>query len=137
MLFWTFVAVLIVGIICEVLYDNVVSVDDWVYNVGFSLIVISTIAITIYLGVLSCSYFGIDGQIAENTDRHESLTYQYENDLYDNDNDLGKKELMNEIRDWNEDLAWYRENQDDFWIGIFISNIFDQLDFIEYSSFHT
>lgn len=132
MLFWTFVAVLIVGIICEVLYVNAVSVDDWVYNVGFSLIVISTIAITICLGVLSGSYFGIDGQIAENMARYESLTYQYENDLYDNDNDLGKKELMNEIRDWNEDLAWHRENQDDFWIGIFIPNIFDQFDFIEY-----
>ena len=38
---------------------------------------------------------------------------------------------MTDIQDWNEDLAKYREIQDDFWIGIYIPNVYDQFEFIE------
>ena len=132
MLLWISLAVLIIGIICIVLYQTT-SVDDWCWSVGIAIILVGALALIICAIVLFSTYAGLDGFIAENKARYESLTYQYENDLYDNDNDLGKKELMNEIREWNEDLAWHRENQNDFWIGIFIPDIFDQFEFIEYT----
>lgn len=131
MLLWISLAVLIIGIICIVVHLNT-NADDWCWNVGALLSIVGTIASIICVLCLVCSYAGLDGYIAENKARYESLTYQYENDLYDNDNDLGKKELMNEIREWNEDLAWYKANQTDFWIGVFIPDIFDQFEFIEY-----
>ena len=59
-----------------------------------------------------CSYTGVDGYIAASNARHDALVYQYENDIYDNDNDLGKRELIKDIQNWNEDLARYKENQD-------------------------
>lgn len=132
MLLWISLAVLIIGIICIVLYQTT-SAGDWCWCVGTAITLVGALALIICAIVLFSTYAGLDGSIAENKARHESLTYQYENNLYDNDNDLGKKELMNEIREWNEDLAWYRENQDDFWIGIFIPDIFDQFEFIEYT----
>lgn len=131
MLFWIFVAILIIGIICLIAYRNT-SVDDWCDILGMALTIIGIITLIVSIIIIANNYCGIDGYIAKHQARHESLTYQYENDIYDNDNDLGKKELMNEIREWNEDLARYREIQDDFWIGIYVPNIFDQFDFIEY-----
>ena len=77
------------------------------------------------------SNVGVDGYIASNMVRYDSLVYQYENNIYDNDNDLGKRELIADIQDWNEDLAAYRVNQKDFWIGVYIPNIYDQFEFIE------
>lgn len=74
---------------------------------------------------------GTKGLIAENEQRYESLLYQLEHDLYDNDNDLGKKELYNEIREWNEDLAHGKVMQHDLWIGIFYPDIYDGFEFIE------
>lgn len=133
MLLWISLAVLIIGIICSIVLYQTTSADDWCWCVGIAITLVGALALIICAIVLFSTYAGLDGFIAENKARHESLTYQYENNLYDNDNDLGKKELMNEIREWNEDLAWYRENQDDFWIGIFIPDIFDQFEFIEYS----
>ena len=61
------------------------------------------------------------------------LVYQYENDVFSDDDDVvGKKELYNQIQDWNKDLAYYQSVQDDFWTGIFYPNVFDQFEYIEY-----
>lgn len=63
--------------------------------------------------------------------RYESLTYQYDNDLYDNDNDVGKKELMKEIQEWNEDLAGYKRGAHSPLVGWFIPDEFANFDYIE------
>ena len=76
------------------------------------------------------NYLGVDGYVSQMNTRYEMLTYQYENDVYENDNDIGKRELITDIQSWNEDLAWRRENQRDLWIGVYIPNIYDQFDFI-------
>lgn len=132
MLFFIFVAILIVGIVLLIAYDYDCIAGDWCFCLGFSATLTGVLSVVISMIILCCSYTGLDGQIAAYQARYESLTYQYENDIYDNDNDLGKKELMSEIQEWNEDMASHKENQDDFWIGIYIANIYDQFEFIEY-----
>lgn len=132
MIFWIFVALLIVGIILVVIgfhYSD--NVGETCFYVGLFLSIIAAIVVTISMFNFCITYSGLDGDIAANQMRYESLTYQYENDIYDNDNDLGKKELMNQIQEWNEDLARNKKNQYDFWIGIYIPNIYDQFEFIE------
>ena len=74
---------------------------------------------------------GIEGEIAAYNARYESLVYQLENDIYDNDNDIGKRDLIVDIERWNADLAKGKADQDDLWIGIFVPNIYDEFEFIE------
>lgn len=85
----------------------------------------------IMLVVIIVANTNVDAYVAENQMRYEMLVYQYENDIYDNDNDLGKRDLMEDIQKWNEDLAYHRKAQDDFWVGIFYPNVYDQFEFIE------
>ena len=106
--------------------------DEWVFDMGVAFEVTGWIAVIVSIIIFAVNYIGLNGDIEANKARYESLTYQYENELYDNDNDIGKKELMSEIQDWNEDLARHKANQDSFWIGIYIPDIFDQFEFIEY-----
>ena len=122
MLFWTFVIIIIAGF--------VLFTFDW-ENLGIAISVIGIFGIIASVVVLAINYIGIDGYIARMNTRYETLVYQYENDIYDNDNDLGKRELMADIQNWNENLSSRRENQHDFWIGIYIPNIYDQFEYIE------
>lgn len=93
--------------------------------------IIGFIVAIIMLMVIIVENTNVDAYVAENQMRYEMLVYQYENDIYDNDNDLGKRDLMEDIQEWNEDLAYYRKAQDDFWVGIFHPNVYDQFEFIE------
>ena len=122
MLFLTFVIIIIAGF--------VLFTFDW-ENLGITISVIGIFGIIASIVVLAINYIGIDGYIARMNTRYETLVYQYENDIYDNDNDLGKRELMVDIQNWNEDLSSRRERQRDFWIGIYIPNIYDQFEYIE------
>ena len=102
------------------------------YSVPFLVIAfISLIASIVMLVAIIVKNTNVDAYVAENQMRYEMLVYQYENDIYDNDNDLGKRDLMEDIQEWNEDLAYYRKAQDDFWVGIFHPNVYDQFEFIE------
>ena len=122
MLFLTFVIIIIAGF--------VLFTFDW-ENLGITISMIGIFGIIVSVVVLAINYIGIDGYIARMNTRYETLVYQYENDIYDNDNDLGKRELMVDIQKWNEDLSSRRERQRDFWIGIYIPNIYDQFEYIE------
>lgn len=129
MLFWMTIIVMILGLILfEVLFEH-----DFEFSCTISGVIsgLAAIALLIEIVVLCVNHIGVDGYIQRMNARHDMLVYQYENDIYDNDNDLGKRELIEDIQNWNEDLASRKENQDDAWIGIFIPDIYDQFEFIE------
>lgn len=75
---------------------------------------------------------GTDAKMEDLRQRGEILEYQVENDLYDNDNDLGKKELYSEIEDYNSTIVKGKVMQNDFWYGIFYPDIYDHLEPIDY-----
>ena len=128
MLFWLVVLSIVVFLGLAVYMEK--RFGD--YSGPFLVIaIIGFIVAIIMLIVIIVENTNVDAYVAENQMRYEMLVYQYENDIYDNDNDLGKRDLMEDIQEWNEDLAYYRKAQDDFWVGIFHPNVYDQFEFIE------
>lgn len=136
MLFWIFVIGLVMGVACIIcgdwMYDNTRFDTEWLKCIGWVIAVLMAFAILASGIAMAVYHIYADALVAENHERYKSLTYQLENDLYDNDNDIGKKALYDEIREWNEDLAYFQAIQDDFWLGIFHPNVFDQFEFIAY-----
>ena len=132
MLFFSFIILIVIVIVCFIVYENTMLDDEWIFDMGVAIEVAGWVAVLASIIIFAVNYIGLDGYIEENKARYESLVYQYENELYDNENEIGKKELMSEIQDWNEDLARHKANQDDFWIGIYIPDVYDQFEFIEY-----
>ena len=129
MLFWMTIIVTILGLLLfEILFEHDFEISCVISGVISGL---AAIALLIEIVVLAVNYIGVNGYIQRMNTRYDMLVYQYENDIYDNDNDLGKRELMEDIQKWNEDLASIKENQDNVWIAIFIPDIYDQFEFIE------
>ena len=126
MLFFIFIALFAISVLAIIYTDEM---SDWhlLAAIAFALTLIVLLISTIGL---AATYIGADASVAKWETQYESLTYQLENNLYDNDNDIGKKELMDEIREWNEDLAYCKKIQRNFWVGIYYPNVYDNLEFI-------
>ena len=129
MLFWMTIIVTVLGLILfEILFEHDFEIPC---RISVAISFLAACALLIEIAVLAVNYISVDGYVQKMNVRHDMLVYQYENDIYNNDNDLGKRELIEDIQNWNEDLASRKENQDNLWIGIFIPDIYDQFDFIE------
>lgn len=126
MLFFIFIALFAISILA-IIYTDEMSGGHLLATIAF---VFTLIALLISAIGLASAYIGADASVAKWETQYESLTYQLENNLYDNDNDIGKKELMDEIREWNEDLAYCKKIQRNFWVGIYYPNVYDSLEFI-------
>lgn len=129
MLFWIFLSILLGGIAFLLYYNT--SFDGWCWTVGSALSTIGVVSVIISLVIMACTYMNIQGQIDELHVKHEVLTYQLENGVYDSDNNIGMKELFTDILEYNKEVAWNKKAQDNFWIGIYVPDIYDQIDFIE------
>lgn len=128
MIFWLVLLSIVVSLGLATYVEKRFGDYSWLFLV---IAFLSFLVSIIMLVVIIVDNTNVDAYVAENQMRYEMLVYQYENDIYDNDNDLGKRDLMEDIQEWNEDLAYYREAQDDFWVGIFYPNVYDQFEFIE------
>lgn len=127
MLFFVFIAILVASlVIFDKMWDN-----DLIAGICAVLAVLAIVAVIVSINIMGVNYINVDGYVDRMNVRYDTLVYQYENDIYDNDNDLGKRELIKDIQNWNESLAANRERQDDFWIGIYQPNIYDQFEFIQ------
>lgn len=129
-----FVVTVGIGIFTLVLAIVLDDTYGWREGISIACIISSVLAwfaAVIMFFIIAANNLGAQGTIAANQQRYESLVYQLNNDLYDNDNDLGKKDLYNQIQEWNEYLATGKAMQHDFWLGVFYSDIYDQFEFIE------
>jgi hypothetical protein len=127
MLFWIFVILLIASIALTIWGAS--DYRDWDIAGGV-LATTFGIVVGVMLILICVEHTNVDGYVAKKNAQREALVWQLENDIYDNDNDIGKYELMTEIREYNEYIVSAREAQDNFWIGIFFADIYDQLELI-------
>ena len=134
MIFWLALIAFVLFLVLAIAFDG--SYDyGWIGVISMVASVISGIAVLFMLIAIFITNVSAKPEIEANKQRYDSLVYQAENNLYENDNDLGKKELVNQIQEWNEDLARGKALQDDFWFGIFYADIYDEFDFIPMTIF--
>ena len=133
MLFWLSIIILLAGIGIYIWYDKFChKYRGWIELLYCTFNAVGCIATVVSIIMMSINFIGVDADISKKEQTYKSLVYQYENTVLDWDDDMvGKKELYNQIEKWNTDLAWYKSAQKDFWIGIYIPNVYDQFEFIE------
>ena len=125
-----------VTVICLVIFIVSSNKYDGVWDAisGISLVFsITAFVLSIGLGGVSIiARAGADAYLASMQEKRAALAYQLENDIYDNDNDLGKKELYSEITEYNCDVAEGKIKQNNIWIYNIYPNVYDELELIEF-----
>ncbi len=69
--------------------------------------------------------------LASYQQEHDVLQYQVDNHFYDNIVDNSKKELYNEVMSYNKNVANGRALNKNIWVGVFYSDIYNELEFVE------
>lgn len=119
---WFFI-VLVITILAFLFIKKLDEFGTAVFAIGIVVLAIMSV-----LGIIANT--DTDAYIASMQQKHEMLVYQLENNVYANNNDIGMRELYEDIQEWNEDLAMYKELQDSVWVGMFYANVYDQFEFI-------
>jgi len=98
------------------------------------------VAVVSFIFFFSCSaYIPLNYLLNKNAEtasyqqQYESLTYQLENidTLYANSRANDKKELYNQIQEWNQTIAAGRARHNNLWINWFYPVNFNEFEFIE------
>lgn len=82
--------------------------------------------------VIAANHIGTDAELEQRKAQYDALTYKLESEFVRDDLGLLNKETIDEVQEWNEDLAYLKIMQRDFWMGIFYPNIYDDLELIDY-----
>ena len=147
MLFWLCFIVLIVGIglitvgnmewfdaknkLTKFLYQN----DYAIQTSGWITAVVSGIIMVIMIIAIACNYIGVNARVEKNKEQYNAITYKVESGACRDEFGLLNKEVIDEIQAWNENITYYKNLQKDFWIGIFIPNVYDQFETIDYTKY--
>ena len=103
----------------------------------FWLILICTITILIVCSIIMLvNYIQVDSFIATNTEIYNSLIYKMESTTCRDEFGFLNKEVIDEVQEWNQDVKYIQAAQDDFWVGIFHPNVFDEFKTIDYESYN-
>ena len=134
MLFWLFVIVLVVGIALIILDSNFIY-SDCLDVIGLFTSIISGAVLLIMVICLIGDYTSADATLQQNRERYNALTYKVESGSCRDEFGLLNKEIIDEIQEWNEDVVYKKEIQNNFWVGIFYPDIYDEFETIEYERY--
>lgn len=127
MLFWSFIILFVVGIILYKVFEF--------EFLGELVTALSCLMIIISLLVIIAQYTTMDSYLERNREQYKAITYKIESDVCRDEFGLINKEVIDEIQKWNKDVRFYQNIQDNFWLGIYYPNVFDEFETIDYESF--
>ena len=130
MLFWLFIILFVVGIILYKVFEF-----EFLGDFGYFISIISGLAVIISLFLIIGEYTTMDSYLEKTREQYKAITYKIESDSCRDEFGLLNKEVIDEIQEWNKDVRFYQNIQDNFWLGIYYPNVFDEFGTIDYESF--
>ena len=153
MLFWLCLIILIIGI-ALIIIGNIewynplhepkagIKLKKFLYYnnglfkcYGWITTLISGFIMLIMIVCITSVYIQANARVEKLKETYNALTYKVESDACRDEFGLLNKEIIDEIQEWNEDITYSKNIQRNFWIGIFIPNVYDQFETIDYTKY--
>jgi hypothetical protein len=134
MLFWIFMILLVVGIVLWVLNDSVTYGSDVFMYIGCTLVVIFGLVVFVSGIIIAVENITAEANKASFIQQYDAIVYEIESGLYTDEFDIMDRTVLDKASDWNSDLVAYQKLQNDFWVGIYIPDIYADLNTIDYKT---
>lgn len=144
MWFWLFIIILLIGI-CLVIVGSInwYQKNNFLYNwdesiktIGCMVSAISSTVVVIMLIIILCSYTNLEAKLEEDRELYNALTYKMESTTCRDEFGFLSKEVIDEVQEWNKHIRYKKAAQNDFWIGIFYPNVYDEFETIDYETYN-
>lgn len=124
-------AILVLGIILMVIYENSCSYNEWQWGIGLSAIMAGGSITAIMVICMIFSGIVADANIATGTEEYNELVYICEEPSLRDEFGLLNKEYFDEICDWNQTITLKQAMDHNLWVGIAVPNYWDDFELIE------
>lgn len=95
------------------------------------VLIISACLLLILSGIAVVDNLSAPADYTSMQEDYKVLTYQLENHFYDNLLDISKKELIDEVKEYNQKIIRGRILKESPWIGVFYPLDYDSLELID------
>lgn len=130
MIYWIVLGLFVAALVAFPHIIDDCSCSDGLFASAISAVVVFGVAALLMTAFISQRVIEETPLQAESQQRYEAIVYQVENRFYETENEVGKQQLVDQIREWNEDLAKGKAMQHNLWVGIFWHQYYDQFDYI-------
>ena len=103
-------------------------------EVGAGMTVIFGFIMILSLVAMAITYIGVDAEFVKHEEHRGFLVVQYKTGIYDG-SALSQYNLLQKIDEWNCMLAEKQKLTHDYWVGIFVPDYWDDLDYITVNLF--
>ena len=131
MLFWISLAVLVLGIVIGIIGDIIDS--EVITDIGIAGILIgftASLIMIIFIIVNNCKSYS---KLIELQEKYNAINTKISTEIYTDKFDIDDKDIVDEIYEYNKDVKYGKHYQKNFWIGIFVPNIYDEIETIDYN----
>ena len=135
MLLWTTIGLFLMGVLLfNVGYRFKRLRRARMDEVGAGMTVIFGFIMILALIDMVITYIGVDAEIAKKQQHRDFLIAQYKTGVYDS-SVYSQYNLLQKIDEWNCNLAEKQKLTHDYWVGIFVPDYYDDLDYITVNLF--
>lgn len=109
--------------------------DEMITDIGVYITMPFTIIVICMLCIIFCNHINTNAKIMKMQETYRAITYKVESGACRDELGLLNKEVIDEVQKWNETVAYGKNRQKDFWVGVFYPNIYDQFKTIDYRKY--
>ena len=132
MLFWLMFAVATILIAAGVVYEHV-RPNRHPDACGIAIIsgIVLEICALVMFVCIATARCSSEASLKSKYETYNALIYKAETESIRDEFGVVNKEYIDDIQEWNEDVAFGKTIQDNIWIGIFYPHIYDYLETID------
>lgn len=104
--------------------------------ISFCILTITTVLLIAICVMILVNNSTVEADTLILQNRYDTLYYQVSNNMYNNDNEVGKKELIDQIMEWNGDIITRKLYSKSIWLNWFYPIDYDQFKLIPIELIH-